>query len=974
MQAGEMGRPALTPSPAEIPLERERELAELSAAVTAAMSGSGRIVLVEGAPGLGKTLLLSLAAREAQERGVTVLRARGGELERQFPFGVALQLFEPVLSSASAAERRRILAGAAAHAAPVLAGASVETRTGEPDFAVLHGLHWVAANLAEERPLLLAIDDAHAADEASLRALLYMAQRIEDLPLALLLTTRPAAASAAGGALTALATHPLVRRLELDPLSEPAIATIVRERLPRADDAFCAACARATGGNPFFARELLTEASTAAIPPTAEHAARVGEMGPATIALAVGARLERLAKGAVPLAQAVAVLGDAAALPEAAALAGLPQAQARAAADELTGADVLRPAPALSFVHPIVRQAVYLGIPAAERAQLHLDAARLLGPEGAEHAAPHLLRTAPSGDGEHGWIVECLHAAARRALSGGSPEIAAHYLERALEEPMPAATRARLLVDLGRAEARAGRATAIERLRAAVALLEQPQERARALAQLGHALYAAGDNAGAAGAFDEGLQILGGADPALEEELTAGYIGAARLDFRTREEALARFEALLSGSAEATTRAQRELLAHRALEHALLGNVPAEEVLALVRRALGDGQLLREVGADGVAHAVAVATLLIVDALDELEEATTAGLEDARRRGSVVAFAGMSTARGAARYLRGDLTGALADLQGGLEPVPVMLLAQPYARGWIALAHLDRGEHEETRRTLGPLPAEDDGPSQYPTYNWILFARGRLAHTTGDPVEGLEHLLACGRRQLAIPAPNPALLSWRAEAAIAAFKVGQVEQAHELADEELRLARAFGSPRALGNALRAAGLVRGGGGGIELLEEAVAVLERSACRLEHARALIDLGAALRRGGRQADARETLRVGLDAVYHCRANGLAEFARAELVAAGARPRRPAMRGADALTPSELRVSELAERGLTNREIAQALFVSTKTVEFHLRNAYLKLRISSRRELSGALHGRTDATMEFPVVERPARQARP
>lgn len=947
---------------------------QLETAVAAAANGSGRVVLVEGAPGLGKTLLLSHAVRAAQERGMTVLRARGGELERQFPFGVALQLFEPFLSDASATERRRTLAGAAAHAGPVLTGqAPREQHDGEPDFAVLHGLHWVAANIADRRPLLLAVDDAHAADEASLRALLYTAQRIEDLSLAIVLTARPAPAGGSGDARTALATDPLVRRLELAPLRPAAIAAIVRRRLPDADDAFCAACARATGGNPFFAHELLIELAAAGVPPTAEHAARVEQVGPATIARAIVARLERLAPGAIPLAHAVAVLGDGAGMAHAARLAGVPRPQARTAADELAGADVLRPAPALGFVHPIVRQAVYLGIPAAERAQLHLEAAEIVRAEGDERAAPHLLHAAPGGPP---WVIACLHAAARRALAGGSPEVAARYIERALEESPPPPERARLLTDLGRAEARAGRPSATDRLRAAVELLEEPAARARALAQLGHALYAGGDNQGAASAFDEGLRVLGGADPALEEELTAGYVGAARLDFRTREEALARFDALLSGSAEATTRAQRELLAHRALEHALLGNAPADRVLALTRRALGDGRLLREVGADGVAHAVAVAALLLVDALDELEQVSSAGLEDARRRGSVVGFAGLSTARGVARYLRGDLTGALADLQGGLEPVPVMLLAQPFARGWMALAHLDRGEIEEAERSLGPEPADGEAPNEYPTYNWILFARGRLAHVTGDPGRGLGHLLACGRRQLAIPAPNPALLAWRSEAAIAALKLGQLDQARTLADEELRLARAFGAPGALGRALRAAGLVRGGAAGIRLLEEAVAVLDRSPLRLEHARALIDLGAAQRRAGHQAAARETLRVGLDAVYHYGANGLAAFARAELVAAGARPRRPAMRGADALTPSELRVSELAEQGLTNREIAQALFVSTKTVEFHLRNAYLKLRISSRRELHGALRGRADATTEFPAVgEAPPRaQARP
>jgi DNA-binding CsgD family transcriptional regulator len=196
------------------------------------------------------------------------------------------------------------------------------------------------------------------------------------------------------------------------------------------------------------------------------------------------------------------------------------------------------------------------------------------------------------------------------------------------------------------------------------------------------------------------------------------------------------------------------------------------------------------------------------------------------------------------------------------------------------------------------------------------------------------------------------VLPWRSEAAIAALKLARGEQAHELAHEELRRARVVGSPRVLGTALRGAGLVAGGTPGIALLEEAVEVLERSPARLELARALVDLGGAQRRARQQTTARETLRVGLDAAYRCGAAGLAAQARAELVAAGARPRRPALSGVQALTPSERRVCELAADGLTNREIAQALFVSTKTVEFHLRNAYLKLRIRSRRELGGAL----------------------
>ncbi|MDR9371061.1 LuxR C-terminal-related transcriptional regulator, partial [Conexibacter sp. JD483] len=649
-----------------------------------------------------------------------------------------------------------------------------------------------------------------------------------------------------------------------------------------------------------------------------------------------------------PLARAVAVLGDDAPLAQAAALAGLSPAQARAAADELAGADVLRPAAQLGFVHPIVAQAVYLGIPAAERAQLHHEAANLLRRVDGEpeRAAPHLLKTLPTGEP---WVVDCLHSAGRRALRGGSPEVAAGYLKRALDEAPQRPLRAELLIDLGRADALAGRSTGPQRLREAIALLDQPQARARALAQLGEALYAAGDNDGAAKAFDEGLGLLDGADPLLEEELAAGYISAARLEYRDHPDAATRFRDLLSISEEARTPAQRALLAQRGAEHAMLGDVPHARVRELIVRAL-DGGLLTDVTADGTAYVAAVAGLHFADWEEEADAAAAAGLDDARTRGSVVGFAAMSTLRGTSRYLRGDVVGALADLEGGLERLPIMAVVRPFAHGYTALALLDRGEPERAAEQLAHAP--DRQMTAAFTYNWMLFARGRVALQAGDPEAALRVLLECGRRLEAIPASSPCVLPWRSEAAIAALRLARDGEAHELAHEELRRARISGAPRALGTALRAAGLVAGGTPGMALLEEAVEALDRSPAKLERARVLIDLGAAQRRARQQSAARDTLRLGLDAAYRCGADGLAANARAELIAAGARPRRPALEGVQALTPSERRVSDLAAGGLTNREIAQALFVSTKTVEFHLRNAYLKLRIRSRRELRPAL----------------------
>jgi DNA-binding CsgD family transcriptional regulator len=204
---------------------------------------------------------------------------------------------------------------------------------------------------------------------------------------------------------------------------------------------------------------------------------------------------------------------------------------------------------------------------------------------------------------------------------------------------------------------------------------------------------------------------------------------------------------------------------------------------------------------------------------------------------------------------------------------------------------------------------------------------------------------------------NPGLIAWRASLAPALAAAGGREEALSLAREEVALARAFEVPRELGMALRASGLVEGGETGIELLQEAVGVLETTPAELEHARALSDLGAALRRAGRRSDARDPLRAGLDLAGRCGANALVDRAHSELVAAGARPRRMVVSGAEALTASERRVAELASEGLTNREIAQTLFVTEKTVESHLGHAYRKLDISARSQLADALAGRVE-----------------
>lgn len=235
---------------------------------------------------------------------------------------------------------------------------------------------------------------------------------------------------------------------------------------------------------------------------------------------------------------------------------------------------------------------------------------------------------------------------------------------------------------------------------------------------------------------------------------------------------------------------------------------------------------------------------------------------------------------------------------------------------------------------------------------WPLMGRCRFELEHGDAAVALDAALRCGSLLAALHAENPAVADWRSRAALAAAALGDEARARELWEEELRLARDFGAPRAIGIALRAAGLIEGGERGIALLREAEAVLAASPAVLERARALTDLGAALRRARQRREAREPLRLGADLARDCGAAALAGRARDELLAAGARPRREVTRGLAALTSRELRVAELAAQGHGNREIAQALFITRKTVEAHMRSIFRKLGIGAREELRDQL----------------------
>ena len=312
---------------------------------------------------------------------------------------------------------------------------------------------------------------------------------------------------------------------------------------------------------------------------------------------------------------------------------------------------------------------------------------------------------------------------------------------------------------------------------------------------------------------------------------------------------------------------------------------------------------------------------------------------------------GICALRASAAANRGALADAEADARWALERAEGIYRMQ--AAGELIRLLVERDALPEAEEQLAQI--SDPLASRSVEVARLLMARGGLRAAQGRPREALDDFLECGRRCERLGLISLAGAPWRSEAAIVQAATGDVDGGRRLAGEQLELARAFGQPRMLGVSLRACGLIAGDDTGLELLREAVETLEDAQAPVELARALTDYGAALRRSGQRADARPALERGLDLAHHCGAARIAGQARAELVVAGAKPRRDAITGRDALTASELRVARLAADGLTNREIAQSLFITTKTASTHLSHIYRKLGITRRDQLADALSDR-------------------
>jgi DNA-binding CsgD family transcriptional regulator/tetratricopeptide (TPR) repeat protein len=934
-------------------VEREGEVAKIRNLIAGASGGAGALALVEGAAGIGKTRLLEEAALLARGTGMRVLHARGVALEQHFAFGVVRQLFERPVADAPADERRELLSGAAGLAGSLLEFGNREPRppTADLGFGTLHGLYWLMHNLATRGPVLIVLDDAHWADVASLRFVAFVAARVEGLRVLLLLALRPAERTAAGDLLEAIRSDTGATVLSPAELTEHGSEQLVSDAFGgRAEPEFCRACFEATGGNPFYLRTLADGLRSDGVRPDADNAPRAAAQVPHTVVRALVLRLARLPERAVRVARAAAVLGPDAPVSTTAALAELSAAEADEGADWLAAAGFFADRRPLRFMHPILQSAVYGDLAAGERSRMHLRAARVLAEHGAERdrIASHLMATEPTDDP---WIVEMLRAAAADAMAHGVADSAVTYLTRARSERGPASEAGRLLHELGMAEFFAGRRTAIDHLREALSVVTDARERAGVARELGNAFTIVDRFPDAVAILEPAIEQLGEADQDLAQALEAQLLGAAALHLSTRpahREHLRRVNAMTLGDSPT----ERQLLANLALWNSSEG-ARASVVKHLAERALAGGKLLAEAGPDSQMFYTAANALLYAEEFELARAWFDRALAEARSRGSLFGFAMASAMRSECDYRMGDLAEAEADAQAGIDAGgPGHWVLAPVAIGTLAQVWIERGQIAAAERLLArserPFGLDEPG-----MINWLPHAQGELYLATQRFELAAQRFLAVGEWMTAWGERDPGLLDWRTGAALALAPLGDRERACELSGQVIALGKELGKPRAHGVGLRAAGVIEGS---IELLREAVATLAGATAELEHARALIDLGGALRRHNHRREAREPLAAGVELARRCGATALLERGQAELIAAGARPRRVALRGADALTPSQRRVAGLAAQGLSTPEIAQRLFVTVNTVESHLRNAYSTLGIHSRQELSAALGSAT------------------
>ncbi|MEW1656760.1 AAA family ATPase [Streptomyces sp. NPDC093707] len=929
--------------------EREEALARMTATARRARAGTGGVLVIRGGTGTGRTTLLEAFARDRAARDTTVLRARCSDEETDTAFSVLHQLCDSArqdgIPDAPSAARSTHWDGS-------LHGGDLPAR-----------LWRMLRAEASVGPVLLAVDDIHLADAHSRRWLAQVARRLDHLPVLLAVTERwqydlvpaaPAFAQTTGGGPAHLCT--------LKPLGPAAAAELVRTALGADTPPELAAdCHRASGGNPMLLHALLSdlrEITADGTPTPPRLPAGCTDLHPGMFAAAVARWLHGCGPHTAEAVRAYAELQD-----EDDALALLPHVtgcdplRVPGWVAETTRQGLLRPGPDTArplLGHPLLRRAVTATWHAHQRAALHRRTAELLHHRGApeDTVARHLLPVPPVGAP---WAADLLIDAATRAIRDGRTDDALAVLRRALLEPLTDRRRGAVLTELGCLEVPAERTAGVRHLSEALRLQQRDGGKVQAATSLGMALVARGEVPTALEVLGELAETFAHASElahAVQAAITliSSHDGTAWLQVVAQ---LERAEDRTPGSLAPTARA---LLTEY---DATAGRLTARQAMARVRTLL-------TAPADPLLEPYLLASTATLtqwaDNLDEADRLVTRGLATYRPPLLHPAHQSLLSVQAETQVMRGHYDAVLADAALGPSPSPTPPARRtaPYpgnvhlrSQALIALTETGRlAEAERLAATIADCGAHD-------SWEWseFLYARGRLRAAAGDPAGALPDLLECGRRQTARQSTSPIVTPWRSVAADCYVALGSAAHAVPLAEEELRLARIWGTPRTIGRALRALAVSLGGRRGLELAEQAVETLRDTPAPLpELIPALISFGQALHDSGQRRQARDILREAAQQAEWLGAARARRSAAQALGRCGARPLRAQYTGTPALTSAELRIAQLAATGHSNKEAAELLHLAVRTVETHLTHCYRKLGIRRRADLPAALANMT------------------
>jgi DNA-binding CsgD family transcriptional regulator len=928
---------------------REREV-ELSAGRTARLTaegGSGSLLVFTGPVGIGRSALLSAIAHDARQAGSLVLSARCSEAEQDFAFGTVLELFEQYIADVDASELDSLFAGRAGLATPLLTGEGLRDpgallrEAPEASPALTHAVFRVLAHVAAHRPVIVIVDDLHWCDPHSLRFIHYLGARLGGLASSLIVSVRDSS-QVADDAVSDLIGIESAQVRRLVPLPAVAIREVINDITGECTARCAVECRWLTGGNPMLVHELIGIAEEGGLGIETHSAAEICASAPNRVKHRILHAFGNLSEDAVAVARAAAVFGSTADRERIEATTELDADRLSRAIDELESAGILDARRPLDYLHPLVRASVYSLIPREQRESLHARAADVLRSWHSEpiSIATHLMRTRP---GARPWVVEELLRAAGAARRNGELDRAALYLGRALSEPPASEARVDVLLELGRTQMDTGEiGLALGTLQRADELAGEPRP-VRVALPLARALCLHGGTLRATAVLSE--CDPGSVTDRQRDELEATWLTAALIDPRLGPETQRRLEGTSGIEAR---RAAPELIATAACHVALRG--------ASRLRAMGLADTALDESSGSIEPTVWAPALLALCWSGGFTRARAVAAELAARpatQHSRRAMEAVRVARAHSHHLAGHLKEAEAEARRAAKLVTpdngTDYLDCPRAR--LAAILLDRGQLKQAEATLSsatgaPFP---DGSI---VHAQILAVQARIHAARRRHREALAILTEAGRLLAEAAVENPLVCAWRSQAALATAAIGNRERARELADEEVALASRFGALPAIGVAMTTVGIIATGSEALELLVEAERVLDGSGAELEHARALAYLGATERRYGSPRKARETLTASLDIASGLGSKPIVALAKSELRLAGSRPRSDFASGPEALTDAERRVAELAAQGLTNREIGAELFVTRKTVEWHLRNVFRKLEIETRGEVAAAL----------------------